>query len=494
MRIGRHGIGWALAMALLGCDSDEGATVDAAADPVRDEGLETGPDSAPDPVTDAAPDQGPESDLGPGSDLGPAPDAGPPPTAGNVLLIIADDLGIDHAECYPEADGTIAPTPNIRRLCEQGVVFDAAWAMPVCSPTRASTLTGMYPFRTGIYGPIGREDPGLSPDALALPRALDDGGAGVDTALFGKWHLAGEGNDEQTHPNDAGFDHYAGFTSGAVPSYTGWRRTENGRTGRSTDYTTTAFVDDALAWLDGRDGPWFAMVAFNAPHTPLHLPPAALHSQDDLDGSEADIEARPADYYRAMIEAMDTEIGRLLDGIDPAALAETTIIYFGDNGSPAEVVQTPYSPSQRKDTLYEGGVRVPFVIAGAAVRAGGRRVPHPVDVTDVFPTVLELAGVDPPPSDGVSLAPYLSDPDAGPQRAWSFAQRGPSNRVPTIGSAARDDAYKLVREADGAAQLYHLAEDPFEQTDLLQGDLSPAEQMRYEALDAVIDAVLGDGP
>ena len=212
----------------------------------------------------------------------------------NVLLVILDDLGVDSAECYAGA-GDVAVMPNLRALCDGGLVFDRVWSNPTCSPM----LTSKYGFRTGIGQPVSDTDVGLRSDELTLPMALAT--EGIRSANIGKWHLAGtDAQSAETHPNDAGYEHYAGSPAGGLPDYEQWRRVVDGSVRRETGYATTVAVSDALAWIDDQDGPWFTWVAFNAPHTPFHLPPRDLHSRDDLPGTTEDIEARPREYFEEM--------------------------------------------------------------------------------------------------------------------------------------------------------------------------------------------------
>ena len=328
---------------------------------------------------------------------------------------------------------------------------------------------------------------------LILEALAQRPGLGYRSACFGKWHLNRGSNGGADNPNLMGFDHYVGPLRG-VSDYFDWQKVTNGSTSTVTSYATSEVVDDALQWIgDQGDQPWFAWVAFSAPHTPFHLPPAHLHSYNTLTGTAAHISANPELYYQAAIEAMDTEIGRLLSILDPDVLANTTIIYMGDNGTPGQV-----GPGQTKGFLYEGGVHVPFVISGADVLDGGREVDSIVDVTDVYATVLQLAGVDvaatTPPGvtmDSVSLLPYLADPSQLPVRTWALAERFGPNTPPTrVGKAIRDDQFKLLRFDNQADEFYDLDADPTESSDLLDNALSSEAQSRLDALNATLDALL----
>ncbi len=398
-----------LSILILGCDDggvDADPSVDASsmdsgdADPVEgdaaDPDARVEPDAAePDANLDAAEPDAAEPDATAPDATEPdatEPDAAEPPAQPNVLLVISDDLGLDWSPCYGMED--VPPQPNVEALCERGLVFEHFWANPVCSPTRATLLTGRYAFRTGI-GQVVQGGSPLDPGERTLPQALSD--LGYRSALFGKWHLGGDASA----PGDFGWAHFAGLLRGALRDYFEWDRTVDGETNTSRRYSTTQQVDDALAWLEGEEGPWFVQMAFNAPHTPFHEPPAELHTREL--GEDPDNQALLA----AMIESMDTEMGRLLAGVD---LDNTVVIYMGDNGTDANVRRDPVPERRAKGTLYEGGIRVPMVAAGPGIRVG--RVSSLVNSTDVFATIIELAGGDEVAEDSVSFAPYLDDADA----------------------------------------------------------------------------------
>jgi len=420
-----------------------------------------------------------------------------PATQPNIILLIADDLGLDATECYSVVDD-VASTPNIRALCEAGVVFDNAWSMPICSPTRAAMLTGRYPHRTGVGAPAGGNQPGIEPDEITLPMMLDAHPAlGYTHANIGKWHLSANNNSGDDTPNRMGWGHFSGIISGGVQDFFSWSKIVNGREIYVERYATTSLVDDAIEWVDQQEGPFFLWMAFNAPHSPFHVPPEGLHTQD-LGRQGACPQNRDQTCYRAAIEAMDAEIGRLLGALSPEVRAQTNIIYLGDNGTPGQVVQSPVTSNRAKASLYEGGAHVPFVIAGPAVVDGGRRVEAVMDVTDVFATVLELAGV---PSnalvpagteiDSVSLVPYLQNPGQAPLRPWAMTQLlAWRNQRTNVGKAVRDAHFKLIRFDDGDEEFYELRVDPFEGNELLaSGPLAGDAQTSYTALAAVLDSL-----
>lgn len=336
-------------------------------------------------------------------------------TPKNILLIIADDYGVDSSPLYNSTNNgaSLPPTPNIVSLAQSGVLFRNAYANPVCSPTRACLLTGRYSFRTGVEDVVaGAGSATLSASEFTLPEAFAANSAlGYNLAQFGKWHLA---NGPNTPNTIGGWTNFAGSLIGAITSYTNWTKTVNGVSGITTNYATTDLVNDAMSWIQARGtNPWFAWVAFNAPHTPLHLPPTNLCPHyATLSGTASDITANPRKYFEAMTEAMDTEIGRLLTSVDRA---NTHIIFLGDNGTQG-VVQPPYPANRDKGTLYEGGIHVPFIIAGPSVMNPGRTNDTPVGAVDVFSTILDMAGINRATTipthltiDGQSLLPLLTN-------------------------------------------------------------------------------------
>ena len=402
----------------------------------------------------------------------------------NILLIMSDDLGVAASSCYDQ--GSVAPTPNIDSLCDQGIVFRNAWAYPVCSPTRASFITGRYAFRHGVSEVGGVLDVAEPSVARAL---AEDPSLGYASASIGKWHVGGGNQGAVVY----GFDYFAGRSRGGLGNYFSWEKSVNGTLEQVDNYATSENVDDALEWIGNRGGqPWFLWLAFNAPHTPFHLPPEELHSAS-LSGDAQDIRDHPRTYYDAAIEAMDTEIGRLLSSMDSDVLAKTTIIYVGDNGSPARV--SPID-GQSKGWLRQGGIHVPLVIAGAKVVSGGREVDSIVDITDLYATVLELAGADVVATtpqgftiDSVSLLPYLENPSQTDLRPWVLSEQSGGN-VDRAGTAIRDVRYKMIRLNSADDEFYDLLTDPTESSNLLDGVLTSAQESALDDLNTTLDGVL----
>lgn len=443
-----------------------------------DGGADGGSDSGTDGGTDGGGSTTGDGGTDTGGDGGtPKPD--PPP---NILLVVSDDIGVDASACYDLPKSTRAPQPSVEALCARGLVFESAWAQPLCSPTRASLLTGRYPYRHGVVEALSDSSDGLSLDERLIPAVLDAAGSGYAHAVFGKWHLGTNKNGGFDHPNLAGFSHFVGAWGGGVSSYTSWERIEDGVTSTAEGYITSQTVDDALGWIEVQEQPWFALVAFHAAHMPLHLPPEDLHTQD-LSGEAGDVAENAPAYFRAMVEAMDTELGRLFASLPPDQLENTVIIYTSDNGTVSALNSGAWPDGHGKSTLYLGGVLVPLVIAGPVVAEPGRLVGGRVDVVDLFPTILELAGVSPEdwldakrPIDGESLVPSLSDPAVLPTRVHQLAEWFPNASWPGAGRTLSDGRFKLIRTLDGGEHLYDLEADPLEATplDLLALDAEAA--------------------
>ncbi len=412
----------------------------------------------------------------------------------NVLLVIADDLGTDYCGFYEDAQDT-ANMPNVRSLLDRGVRFTNAWSNPNCSPTRAGMLTGRYAFRTGVGTAISGPDYNeLDTAEITIGKLLKNAAAPVNyaTANIGKWHLNQQTPQSLIYPNLMGYDHYSGNFLGELTDYFDWKKVVDGASPVTvTNYATTETVDDAIQWLDEVNGsqPFFLWLAFNAPHTPFHLPPDSLHTVPGLMGTQMDINQNPKKYFRAMTEAMDTETGRLFQWLDQQGqLDSTNIIFIGDNGNLKRVSQIP-DTTRGKGTIYEYGVHVPFLIAGPAVASPGRVSEALVSTPDLFATILEMAGFDNWPSeipankpvDSRSLMPILKN-QSGAVRDWNFTEQFSPQPDPDDGKAITNLDYKLLHFDDGHQEFYHLATDPAEQTDLLLQPLDTEAASNYDYL------------
>lgn len=416
--------------------------------------------------------------------------AGLAATKQNILLLIADDYGVDSSTLYNSTNtgAQLPPTPNIAMLASNGVVFTRAYANPVCSPTRACLLTGQFGFRTGV-GDVIDNGPSLGTNLFSLPRMFATNSTlGYNVMQFGKWHLATGPNSPR---NVGGWTNFSGSIPGALPSYTNWTKTINGtQTPSYTNYATLDVMQDATNWIATRGtNPWFAWVAFNAPHTPLHLPPTNLCPHyANLSGTPADIAAHPANYFDAMVEAEDTAIGTIMSHVN---LTNTHVIFLGDNGTVNEVIQPPFPNTRGKNTLYEGGIHVPLIIAGPAVAAPNRTNATPANMVDIYATILEMAGINVAatvPSnvtiDGQSLLPVLQTNNLTLPRCGYSELFGTNN--PTAANAGRalaNSRYKLIDFTAQADEFYDLATDPYEATNLLATAMNATQLANYYSLE-----------
>lgn len=406
-------------------------------------------------------------------------DTGEPSIPGNVLIVIADDVGMDSSPCYGLSSDPVR-MPNVEALCARGVRFDRAWTTPICSPTRATLLSGTDPAIHGVLAAHTAGKPGLPADTLTLPAIAVE--AGIATGSFGKWHLGDEPEVGGSVPNHFGWQHYSGLLGGGVQSYWAWQRTENGLLSISTDYATTSLVDDAVNWVDEQEGPWLLWLAFNAPRPPYHVPPEDLHTDSNLGPAGDCPSGESRACYVAALEALDTEMGRLLDHLQATGQLDNTLVLFiGDNGTESDVVVPPVVRAKGKGSLFEGGIRVPLVVAGPGVQSG-QVTQALTDGTDLLPTVLDYWGLEADAPEGESLLGVLADPSLpGKETVFTGYLRDPvqGNNGWTIANAD----YKLLQLESGASLLYHLPSDPWETENLLPTE-DPALQAVYEALDA----------
>ncbi len=380
-------------------------------------------------------------------------------TSPNILLIIADDLGKDAIKGYSE--GSIKPnTPNIDAIRTKGLAFTNFWANPVCTPTRSCILTGKYGYRTNVRGTSDI----LSQSEIGLQKYINTNTNNkYATALIGKWHLAGTNNSY--NPETMGIDYYSGIIRGAVTDYYQWQLTEDGNTTTQNSYVTEALTTTSINWINQQTKPWFVWLAYNAPHTPFHVPPSNMHSQGTLPAYTNSM--NPTPYYMAAIEAMDYQIGRLLSSIPAEKRDNTIIIFIGDNGTPNQVAQSPYSSSKVKSTLYQGGINVPMFISGKGVTKTGVEN-NLLGVTDLFSTIAEVAGVNATQvNDSKSFKSLFSTTNTIRNYQYSEIKDGTDDIW-----GISNGKYKLIVNANGSKEMYFLTTDPYEINNLLNGILT----------------------
>lgn len=402
----------------------------------------------------------------------------------NILLIIADDMGIDKLASYGQVAGIPIPaTPRIDSLSKHGVQFENAWAQSICSPTRASIYTGRQPFDHGVGASVGAPNVRpLQPAAVTIAEVLDL--EGYQCGMFGKWHL---GTGSQRRPWEQGWDYFSGSLIGDLRDgsdtlgYNKWLRTvfSNGQEsdGLTTDYPTKDAADSAIAWIRGQQAnSWFAALTFNAPHTPLHVPNA------NCDGVNLSADLDDVSMYNLMVECMDFHIGRVMDSlkaIDSAMLANTVVIFLGDNGT-ARLVSEDH-PAKVKSSIYLGGIHVPMIIADGASLSGGETRFTEVDskeaalvhCVDLFATMGRIGNGD--VSTGVAsrnLAHYLTDAVSGTNRNHIFSQIFADTRDTTEDASLFTGQYKLnyhFNRNKGATcyELFDIIANPEENCNLL---------------------------
>ncbi len=388
----------------------------------------------------------------------------------NILLVIADDLGKDALSGFSE--GIIKPnTPHIDDIRNSGITFNNLWVNPTCSPTRASIITGKYGYRTGVKW-AGEE---LNNSETILHNYIkSQTNNKYSTAVIGKWHLAGE-DISDFNPEILGMDYYAGLLSGGG-GYNQWILTEDGVNSNQNIYITEKFTDLAIDWINEQEKPWFLWLAYTAPHTPFHVPPSEMHSQGNLPEYNQGMDALP--YYLAASEAMDYQIGRLLENVPEEEMANTTIIFIGDNGSPNQVAQFPYSSTTAKGSLFQGGINTPMFVSGANVSRVGIDNSL-ISGTDLFATISELAGIGVSEiHDSKSFESLLSATSFHREYIYSELDDG-MNDMWTI----RNNQFKLIINSNGEEKMYDLIIDPYENSNVLDGSLSNEQQLAKTELE-----------
>ncbi len=387
-----------------------------------------------------------------------APQHAPRP---NLLVIVLDDVGMAQADAngVPELG---MHAPNLDALAARGLRFDRAWTHPSCSPTRAALLTGRLPFRYGLGQAIARDEPYALPlNEVTIAEALAP--AGYTSVVFGKWHLIGhDAENAGQHPLEQGFAHHRG-TVANLPltddntSYTRWPKSIDGRRTESTTYATTDTTNDAIEAVQTLEGPWLLWVAYNAIHSPLHVPPASLLQQVPPPNAPDHVLAA------AMMEALDHEIGRLLAEVKHHD--NTWVVVLGDNGFASDALPPQVQdlhPLGNKGAVAEGGTRVPWMVWGPGIN-GGARTDALVQDVDLFPTLLDLASV--PGSDtsrhridGISFAPVLRNPEhRGNRREVVVRVERPNGPEPTaMVGMVTDGKRKVVFRNNGPPRPYDL--------------------------------------
>ena len=403
----------------------------------------------------------------------------------NVVLIVADDLGQRDLGCY---GSTFYKTPHIDRMARDGLRFtDFYAACPVCSPTRASIMTGRYPQRVGITdwlpGRPDRSDQKLRRPPLPMQLPLEEvtvaealKAAGYATGHIGKWHLGGDGFG----PKEQGFDvNIGGDHTGTARSYFAPFRNKQGampglETAPAGEYLTDRLAAEAERFIEAnKDRPFFLYLPHYAPHTPLRAKPEiqAKYTVKPRAGTQSN----PA--YAAMVESLDEAVGRVLRKLDGLNLGERTLVLFtSDNGGLATTEGGPTGATfngplrEGKGFLYEGGIRVPLVVRWPGVVTPGTVTDQLACSIDFFPTVLEASGGRQPSEvklDGVSLLPVFRG-EKLPDRAIYWHYPHYANHGSKPGGAVRHGNFKLIEHyEDGRRELFDVTKDVSESRNLV---------------------------
>ena len=403
----------------------------------------------------------------------------------NLILIVIDDLG------WADVEGGFFETPNLDRMAAGGMKFTKGYAAcPVCSPTRASLLTGKYPSRTGVTDWIpGRKDmPSqkllrppmrneLPLEERTLAEALKD--AGYATAHVGKWHLGGEAFLPEKH----GFDVNVGGTHAGSPPGGYFTFKTPTFALKEGEYLDDRLTDEAVRWIrEQRDKPFFLYL----PHYTVHIP---LQPRKDLlakfQAKEKKGGPRENPVYAAMVASMDESVGRILKALEELKIDRRTLVVFtSDNGGLAvkEGANTPATSNaplrDGKGYLYEGGIRVPWIVSWPGTVKAGTTCDVPVISPDVFSTFLEAAGAKAGEVDGVSLLPILKGTGPLPDRALFWHYPHYPNQGGKPGGAMRSGDWKIVEPYETfAVELYNLKDDPGETRNLAATEAARAKEM-----------------
>lgn len=420
--------------------------------------------------------------------------AAAPAVKPNILILLADDMGYADLGCQGAKD---IPTPHIDSLARSGIRCTSAYVSScMCSPSRAGLLTGRSQSRFGHeinWEEIRTNDPqGLPLAEKTMADQLKT--AGYRTGMVGKWHL---GESPQQHPNQRGFDDFFGFVRGGhiyfcdkfsatLPSgkagYYYSLLERNGVPEKSTGYLTTVLGHECAGFIHRRkDQPWFLYASFNAPHTPLQATPELLARVKTI----PDEKRRT---YAAMVVGLDDAVGEILAQLKADGLEERTLVFFlSDNGGPQDRNGSLNTPLRgEKGQMFEGGIRVPFLMQWKGTLPAGQTYARAVSSLDILPTALAAAGtpsIATQPLDGVDIVPFLASRRSGDPHEFLF-WRMKARSIWAVRSG--DD--KLVMQKTKTPQLINLASDLAESTDLANKNNSRRDELQrnYDTWNATL--------
>lgn len=421
----------------------------------------------------------------------------------NIIIILADDLGRNDLACY---GNTFIETPNLDAMAKEGMQFMNAYAAaPLCSPTRASIITGNNPARINLtehlhgYTPAGpnqklitpKIETGLPPQLTTIPEALKP--AGYTTAHFGKWHLGGG----PSSPAAQGFDVvYGGGVEGLpksffYPFFTGTPYKDLIADTKEGDYLDDALTTKALQYISTKkNSSFFIQLNFYSPHVPIEGKPALVskYKQKRIDRNYKGL---PEDEYAAMVENIDYNVGRLINHLKQSGLDKNTVVLFvSDNGGldvqevPAFAKHTPPTTNAPlrggKGSVYEGGIRAPWIVWAPSIIKKNKPQQTLVTTDDVFNTCMQLAKVNTASPDGVNIIPLLQrNKIIGRNYYLHFPHYSPQHGKP--GAVIRSGNYKLIEwYEDGKLELYDLSKDEGERKDIAAANRELVQQLKKE--------------
>ena len=385
----------------------------------------------------------------------------------NVLLIMTDDQGFGDIRSHgnPHID-----TPTHDRIAAEGVRFDRFFVSPVCAPTRASLLTGRWHLRTGVHGVTGGRET-MRSDETTIAEILRD--AGYATGAFGKWH---NGAHYPQHPNGQGFDQFVGFCAGHWNNYFNGHFERNGTLEPFDGFIIDRMTDEAINFIESNaERPWFCYVPYNTPHSPWQVSEELW--QKYVSRNVGDPKATCA---YAMVENIDTNMGRLLATLEKSGIDDDTIVIFlTDNGANSDRFNA--GMKGRKGSLHEGGTRVPCFMRWPKEIPAERTIPQIASHIDLLPTIAELANVEIPSDlslDGRSLAPLIKGKNVGWRTRNLYAHWGddPSGKPNASRGAIRSERWRAVKYSN-KWELYDMFADPSQLNDLANEQSSVLSQL-----------------
>lgn len=404
--------------------------------------------------------------------------------APNIVYVMADDLGYGHLGSYGQAK---IKTPNIDRLAAEGMRFTQAYAgSTVCAPSRSVLMTGLHGGHTPVRGNLG--DAHLQDSDITLAEVLKS--AGYATGGYGKWGLGLA--DSPGHPLRQGFDDFLGYLHQVHAHffYPFWltlnhgrmnlRENENGGRGQ---YSHDVLFERALEFVrNNRDGPFFCYLPVTIPHVELAVPADSLNEYlgqfAEVGGGQERrigyiVSPNPRATYAAMVSRLDRDVGRMLELLESLGIDEETVVIFNsDNGAQSrfDVSEDFFEASGGlrgyKGSMYEGGLRIPQIVRWPGRVKAGAVSDHVTYFPDMMPTFAELAGVDSPRTDGISIVPTLVGDATQGKHDWLYWEVVAGDKE-LRAQAARNGRWKFVRSPiDGPVELYDLDSDEAETTDL----------------------------